>query len=114
MTIGVLYHGSRYRYFKNYYNGVVLTLLKQAFPGLPSYGRFIALKPRIFIPLLMFLASHSGRKTGIYYVDATALPVCHNPAHCTAQGVRGAGSAWQDLHGLVLRLQAPPGVQPRT
>jgi Transposase DDE domain len=78
MTIVVLYHGARYRYFKNYYNGVVLTLLKPAFPGLPSYERFIALKPRIFIPLLMFLASRTGRKTGIYYVDSTALPVCHN------------------------------------
>jgi hypothetical protein len=36
MTIVVLYHGSRCRYFKNFYNGVVLTLLKQAFPGLPQ------------------------------------------------------------------------------
>jgi hypothetical protein len=37
MIIVVLYHGSRYRYFKNYYNGVVLTLLKPAFLGLASY-----------------------------------------------------------------------------
>ena len=78
MTIVVLYHGSRYRYFKNYYNGVVLTLLKPAFPALPSYERFIALQPRIFIPLLTFLASRSGKRTAIYYIDATALPVCHN------------------------------------
>jgi Transposase DDE domain len=78
MTIVALYHGSRYRYFKNFYSGVVLNLLKQAFPGLPSYERFIALKPRSFIPRLMFLASRSGRKTGIYYVDSTTLLVCHN------------------------------------
>jgi Transposase DDE domain len=26
----------------------------------------------------MFLASRSGKRTGIYYIDATALPVCHN------------------------------------
>ena len=78
MTIVVLYHGSRYRYFKSFYHGVVLAFLKQAFPGLPSYERFIALKPRIFVPLLMFFASRSGKRTGIYYVDSTALPVCHN------------------------------------
>jgi hypothetical protein len=78
MTIVVLYHASRYRYFKNFYNGVVRTLLKSSFPALPSYERFIALQPRIFIPLLMFLASRSGKRTGIYYIDATALPVCHN------------------------------------
>jgi hypothetical protein len=78
MTIVVLYHGSRYRYFKNFYNGVVLAFLKPAFPGLPSYERFIAIKPRILVPLTMFFASRSGKKTGLYYVDSTALPVCHN------------------------------------
>jgi hypothetical protein len=78
MAIVVLYHGSRYRYCKNLYEGVVLAFLKSAFPGLPSYERFIALKPRILVPLLMFFASRSGKKTGIYYVDSTALPVCHN------------------------------------
>jgi hypothetical protein len=78
MTIVVLYHGSRYRYFKNFYNGVVRAFLKHAFPGLPSYERFIALKPRILVPLTMFFASRSGKKTGLYYVDSTALAVCHN------------------------------------
>jgi hypothetical protein len=32
MTIMVLYHGSRYRYFKNFYQGVVLAFLKPTFP----------------------------------------------------------------------------------
>jgi hypothetical protein len=53
-------------------------LLKRHFPGLPSYDRFIALTPRVLVPLTMFFASRSGKKTGIYYVDSTALPVCHN------------------------------------
>ncbi len=66
MTVVVLYHGSRYRYFKNFYEGVVLTFLKRACPGLPSYQRFIALKPRILVPLTMFCASRAGKKTGIY------------------------------------------------
>jgi hypothetical protein len=48
------------------------------FPGLPSYECFIALKPRIFMPRLMFLVGRSGRKSGIYYVDSSALAVCHN------------------------------------
>jgi len=78
MTIVVLYHGSRYRYFKNFYNGVVRVFLKSAFPGLPTYERFIALKPRILVPLTMYFASKSGKKTGLYYVDSTALAVCNN------------------------------------
>ena len=78
MTIVVLYHGSRYRYFKNGYNGVALAFLKPAFPGLPSYARFIALKPRILVPLTMYFASKSGKKSGLYYVGSTALAVCNN------------------------------------
>jgi hypothetical protein len=78
MPIVVLYHGSRYRYFKNFYEGVVLAWLQCFFPGLPSYARFIRLKPRILVPLTMCCASRTGRKTGIYDVDSTALVVCHN------------------------------------
>lgn len=78
MTIVVLYHASRYRYFKNFYNGVVRAFLKSAFPGLPTYERFIALKPRILVPLTLYFASKSGQKTGLYYVDSTALAVCNN------------------------------------
>ncbi len=65
MTVVVLYHGSRSRYFKNCYKGVVLAFLKRACPGLPSYQRFIALTPRILVPLTMFCASRAGKKTGI-------------------------------------------------
>ena len=28
--------------------------------------------------LVFFLASRMGRKTDIYYIDSTPLPVCHN------------------------------------
>jgi len=108
MTIVALYHGSRYRYVKNFYNGVVLTLLKHACPGLPSYQRFIALKPRIFIPLLMFLASRSGRKTGIYYVDSTALPLCHHrrsARHKVFAGLAVRGKTSMDwFFGIQLHL----------
>jgi hypothetical protein len=113
MTIVVLYHGARYRYFKNFYEGVALVLLKRHFPGLPSYDRFIALKPRIFVPLIMFFASRSGKKTGIYY--AWTPPRCRYATTGASRGTRysRAGSARQDQHGLVLWLQAASGVQPR-
>lgn len=78
MTILVLHHGSNFKNFKAFYNGVVLTLLRPFFPGLPCYARFITLTSRIWVPLTFFLLSRMGRRTGIYYVDSTALPVCHN------------------------------------
>jgi hypothetical protein len=78
MTILVLYHRSNFKHFKNFYNGVVRIWLHGAFPKAPSYQRFIELKPRVMAPLMMFFVSKLGRKTGIYYIDSTPLPVCHN------------------------------------
>ena len=78
MTILLLFHDSNYRHLKSFYNGVVLVLLRPHFPGAPCYDRFIALQPRVFVPITMFFHSKSGKKTGCYYIDSTALPVCHN------------------------------------
>lgn len=78
VTILILYHGSNYHHFKNFYNGVVLNFLKPYFPGAPSYQRFIELVPRAAAPMLMFFNSRRGKHTDIYYIDSTALPVCHN------------------------------------
>jgi hypothetical protein len=30
----------------------------------------------VFVPLVFSLLSHLGKKTGLYYIDSTALPVC--------------------------------------
>jgi hypothetical protein len=78
MTILVLYHSSRFRHFKAFYEGVVLTLLRSAFPKAPCYARFIALTNHVWMPLTVFLLSRMGRRTGIYYIDSTPLAVCHN------------------------------------
>src|SRR3954464_11548824 len=77
MTIRVLYHSSHFRHFKAFYEGVVLTLLRSAFPKAPCYGRFIALTHHVWVPLTVFLLTRMGRKTGLYYIDSTPLPVCH-------------------------------------
>lgn len=78
MTIVILYHGSNFQHFKNFYQGVMIGLCSSLFPKLPSYQRFIELLPRIIVPITLFLSSKMGRKTGIYYIDSTPLPVCHN------------------------------------
>ena len=78
MTIIVLCHSSRFRHFKAFYQGVVLALLRPAFPKASCYARFIALTSHVWVPLAVFLLSRMGRGTGIYYVDSTALAVCHN------------------------------------
>ncbi|HKI35287.1 MAG TPA: IS982 family transposase [Gemmataceae bacterium] len=78
MTIVVMYHGSHFQDFKAFYRAYVQRLWQSAFPQAPCYERFITLQGRILVPLTMFLSSRMGQKTGIYYVDSTSLPVCHN------------------------------------
>lgn len=77
MTIVVMFHQSGYRCFKNYY-GYVSTYLKSYFPSLVSYDRFVHLKKSLFIPLFAYLLEMRGEITGVAFVDATSLAVCHN------------------------------------
>ena len=45
---------------------------------MPCYEHFVSLQKSVFVPLVFFLVSHLGTRTGIYYIDSTALPVCDN------------------------------------
>jgi hypothetical protein len=146
MTILVLYHSSHFKNFKTFYQGVVLALLRSAFPKAPCYARFIpssgyssgyaagtlaslAVTRHVWVPLTVFLLSRMGRRTGIYYIDSRALPVCHNRridrhrvfVDLAARGKTSIGEAgqrfrrrrrWNSQMRLVLRLQAASGVQP--
>jgi hypothetical protein len=78
MTIMILFHQSGYRDFKTFYIGYVQRHLKPEFPRLVSYNRFVRLLPRVGIPLYMYLRTCMGHCTGISFVDATSLAVCHN------------------------------------
>jgi hypothetical protein len=78
MTLLALYHCSRFKNFKTFYNHVVIGMLRPFFPGAPCYERFITPTKRVWALLAVFLASRMGRKTGIYYIDSTPLSVCHN------------------------------------
>jgi len=78
ITLLLVLHGSGFKYLKNFYNSPMGEVLRRYFPGMPCYERFVTLQKRVFVPLLFFMLSRMGRKTGIYYIDSTALPVCHN------------------------------------
>src|SRR5215217_3211507 len=56
---------------------LVLAWLPSAFPKAPCYARFIALTNHVWVPLTVFLLTPMGRKSGLYYIDSTPLPVCH-------------------------------------
>lgn len=53
--------------------------LKDEFPGLVSYNRFIELSHRCAVAFMLFLHYVcKGECTGISFIDSTVLRVCHN------------------------------------
>jgi hypothetical protein len=77
MTIQILFQMVGYRNFKTFYTCFLQTYWKHYFPELPSYSRFVELISLALLPLTLFTQFKSGKKTGIYYIDGSCLPVCH-------------------------------------
>ena len=77
MTVQILFQMVGYRNFKTFYTSFLQIYWKQYFHRLPSYQRFVELTHRALYPLTLFAQLKSGKKTGIYYIDGSCLPVCH-------------------------------------
>ena len=77
MTLLIWFHQSHYRDFKAFYLHQVCRHLRDAFPGVVSYGRFVELMPSTLIPLCAYLRYCQGACTGISFIDSTPLAVCH-------------------------------------
>ena len=78
MTILVWFHLVGYRNFKQVYQREVSKHLRQEFPDLVSYNRFVELQRDALVPLCIYLKYRYGHCTGISFIDSTALAVCHN------------------------------------
>src|SRR3954462_14065570 len=109
ITLLLVLHSSGFKHLKSFYHGFAEPLAP--FPACPATNtlspcRFVALQKSAFVPLVFFLLSHLGTRTGLYYINSTALAIIIAPT-----GIRRSGSARQD--GLVLWLQAAPRLQHR-
>lgn len=78
ITIILYFYQSKHRHFKHYYLNYVCTHLKQDFPRLVSYNRFIELKNRVVIPMCAYLQSTFSPSGEINFVDST-LGCCSTP-----------------------------------
>lgn len=76
MTIVVLFQDSGYRNFKTFYIKYVMRHLREMFPDLLSYNRFIAIQPKVLMPLCSYLRIKMDDVTGISYIDATKIEIC--------------------------------------
>jgi Transposase DDE domain len=94
ITLLLVLHSGGFKYLKNFYQGFAMPLLRPYFPGMPCYEQFVTVQKRALVPLMFFLLSRLGKKTGIYYIDSTALPVCDNhriQRHKTFAGLAARG-----------------------
>jgi hypothetical protein len=79
ITILIAFHGGQFRNFKHFYTDYVCLHLRDCFPNVVSYNRFIELSHRSAVPFMMFLHyCCRGECTGISFIDSTVLRVCHN------------------------------------
>ncbi|TRX51721.1 IS982 family transposase, partial [Fulvivirga sp. M361] len=79
ISILMLFHFGQFTNFKAFYTQYVCHHLKDLFPNLVSYQRFVALKKKVAVPLMMFLKTKGlGKCRGISFIDSTHLKVCHN------------------------------------
>jgi len=109
ITIYLLFQSSNYRNFKHYYLSQVLQgKLKMAFPKALSYTRFVALIPRLFVPLCAFLQTLRASYDGIGFIDSTPIAVCHNKrtaSHRVFQGLAKLGKTTKGwFYGFKLHL----------
>lgn len=79
ITILIAFHGGQFRNFKHFYINYVCIHLRDCFPEVVSYNRFIELSHRCALPFMLFLHHCcKGECTGISFIDSTVLRVCHN------------------------------------
>jgi len=100
MTILIKFHQSYYRNIKRYYLDHVCIYWRCEFPQLPSYQRFVEWMPSTLLPLCIYLKRCFENCTGVSFVDATSIKVCHNrriPRHRAFQNLatRGKTSVFQ-------------------
>ncbi|MFH7026622.1 MAG: IS982 family transposase [Heteroscytonema crispum UTEX LB 1556] len=108
MTILIAFHQNHYRNFKHFYLNHVQQQWSCAFPGLPSYHRFIEWLPSTLIPLCVYLKHCFGSCTGIGFIDSTSLKVCHNrriARHKVFEGLAARGKTSVDwFYGFKLHI----------
>ena len=79
ISVLLLFHHGQFTNFKAFDIQYVCIHLIDLFPDLVSYQRFVALKNKVAVPLMMFLKSKGlGKCRGISFIDSTHLKVCHN------------------------------------
>ncbi len=76
LFIMVIFQLSPFKNFKSFWLYGVEQEYRNCFGQLPSYGRFVALMSRLFIPFCILVHSLTGKQTSVYIADSSKLAVC--------------------------------------
>jgi len=108
LTIIVCFQLSKYRTFKDFYLKEVCQHLRDEFPNLVSYSRFVELMPSALLPLCAYLQTRKGKTAGIAFIDSLPIAVCHNrriPSHKVFSQLAQRGKSSVDwFYGFKLHL----------
>lgn len=109
ISLFIAFHSGGFRNFKFFYTQYACVHLKDAFPGLVSYNRFIELSQRCAVAFMLFLHHCCrGQCTGISFIDSTVLRVCHNKRikrNKTFKGIATVGKSTMGwFYGFKLHL----------
>lgn len=108
LTIIVWFQQSGYRTFKDYYHKEVSQHLRDEFPNLVSYNRFVELMAEALVPLCFYLQTRKGKTAGIAFIDSLPIAVCHNrriPSHKVFANFAERGKSSVDwFYGFKLHL----------
>ncbi|WP_168464681.1 IS982 family transposase [Wolbachia endosymbiont of Ctenocephalides felis wCfeT] len=101
ITIILLYQQSRCEDFKSFYTRYLKALYGSEFPNLPSYSRFTRLKSRVLwhLALLLQWFCEQSKMTGISYIDATSIAVCHSKRISRNKVFKGIAKIGKTIYG---------------
>ena len=101
----VLLHLSPFKDFKRFWLHGVERKYRDCFGELPSYGRFVALTPRLFAPFRVLIHSLSGAETGIHIADSTRLAVRANPHISRNRVFKGLAARGRSTMGWIFGVK---------
>lgn len=108
MTVAIWFHASNHRTFKKYYLEYVAVHLRDSFPRLVSYNRFLELMSEAALPMLALMTGLLAPATLVNFVDSTTLDVCNNKRiwkHRVFKGIATRGKSTMGwFFGLKLHL----------
>lgn len=95
ITLLILFHLKGYRCLKHFYLYHVKEHMRNDFPELVSYNRFVELQQKVAMPMTVFLQTcYLGKCSGISFLDSTVLKACHykrEKQHKVFKGIASKG-----------------------